>query len=141
MSDRRPVTAAFVELLETTALPIGDHVAPVEVPGKPWATVYSIPGGGLMDDNLAAVDHGIDLIYQVTSAGRRRDQAEWMADLMRTTVVGRSTGFTVAFPAVSGFTVADRQLWGGLGGVTPSGEAPMQVWSVAERFLIRLVRT
>lgn len=142
MSDRRPVTAAFIDLLEITTLPIGDHTAPTEVAGKPWAIVYSIPGGALRDDNLAAVENGIDLIYQVTSVGRRRDQAEWMADLVRTTVMARtSSGFTTAWPAMTGLSVADRQLLGGLGGVEPSGQSPHELWSVAERFLIRLFRT
>jgi hypothetical protein len=142
VSDRRPVTAAFIELLETTGLPIGDHVAPGEVAGKPWAIVYSIPGGALRDDNLAAVEKGTDLVYQVTSVGRRRDQAEWMADRARTTVIARtSSGFTTAWPMMTGAEAADRQLLGGLGGAEPSGKAPHQVWSVAERFLIRLFRT
>lgn len=140
MSDRRIVTAALIDLLETTTIPIGDHTAPDEVAGKPWAVVYSIPGGGLLDDNLAAVEDGMDLLYQVTSVGRRRDQAEWMADRARSTIIGRtSAGFSTTFPTITGLNVADRQLWGGVGGVEPSGEAPHQVWSVAERFLLRLV--
>lgn len=142
MSDRRIVTAALLTLLGTTTLPIGDHTAPAEVAGKPWAVLYSIPGGDLSTDNLAAVEDGMDLIYQVTSVGRRRDQAEWMADLTRAKVVGRTAGaFIAAWPAMTGLKVADRQMWGGVGGVEQSGEAPHQVWSVAERFLIRVVPT
>lgn len=141
MSDRRTVTAAFVSLAAATGLPVGDHTAPVEVAGKPWAIVYSISGGGLLDSNLAALEEGMDLIYQVTSVGRRRDQAEWLADRTRGVVVGRTAaGFSAPFPAIAGAKVADRQLWGGLGGVEPSGDSPNQVWSVAERFLLRLVR-
>lgn len=140
MSDRRTVTAALLDLLETTTLPIGDHTAPAEVAGKPWAVLYSIPGGEVSDHNLAAVETGIDLIYQVTSVGRRRDQAEWMADLIRATVIGRTAGaFIATWPVMTGLKVADRQLWGGVGGVEPSGEAPHRLWSVAERFLIRIV--
>lgn len=142
VSDRRIVTAALLDLLETTTLPIGDHTAPEEVAGKPWATLYSITGGNLSQDNLAAVEDGTDLIYQVTSVGRRRDQAEWMADLIRAKVVARTaTAFVTAWPSMTGLKVADRQMWGGVGGVEQSGEAPHQLWSVAERFLIRVVPT
>ncbi len=142
MSDRRIVTAALLTVLGTTSLPIGDHTAPAETAGKPWAVLYSIPGGAYGDDNLAAVETGTDLLYQVTSVGRRRDQAEWMADLIRAKVIGRTLGgFIATWPAMTGLSVADRQMWGGVGGVEPSGEAPHQVWSVAERFLIRVVLT
>lgn len=142
VSDRRIVTAALLDLLETTTLPIGDHTAPAEVAGKPWAVLYSIPGGEQSTANLAAVEDGTDLIYQVSSVGRRRDQAEWMADLIRAVIVGRTAGaFTATWPAMAGLKVADRQMWGGVGGVEPSGEAPHRVWSVAERFLIRIVLT
>lgn len=141
MSDRRAVTAAFIALLATTGIPVGDHKAPVEAAGQPWVSAYAIPGGELLDGNLAGVEHAVDLVYQATSAGRRRDQAEWAADLVRSVMLRNQAGTFVAWPSMPGtLTVVDRQLLGGVGGVSFT-DPPHEVFTVVDRYLIRVVRS
>jgi len=145
MSDRRLVTASVVAVLQGAAtFPVGDGRAPDEVSGRPWAIVYSIDGGRLLDDNLGAREHSTDLVYQVTSIGRRRDQAEWAADLCRRTMLARTPAgaFQVVWPAVAaGVVVVDRQLLGPVGGVKSDGNPPHDVHSTTERYIVRLVPT
>jgi len=77
-------TDAIIAALEGFGLVVGDGKAPANFQrlledGDGYVVVYSIPGGGtsgnLDDPNADAV-----LVYQVTCVGKRRDQAELLAD-------------------------------------------------------------
>lgn len=148
--DRQLITTAFVAMLATgTGKLVGDHKAPDgRVTGEPYAVVYAIPGGGYWGPGLVAPDANGDFVYQVDSvswsssnnlSGGSRKQAEWMGDRVRRTVLARSNGaFQVAFPAVVGWTVADREPSGSPGGVAIVGASPHEVFTVAERFTLRL---
>lgn len=148
--DRQLVTTALVSMLaSSTSKPIGDHKAPsTRVAGTPYAVVYAISGGDFWGPGLVAPDSSADLVYQVDSvswrsadnlSGGSRKQAEWMGDLVRRTLLARTNGaFQVAFPAVTGWSMADREPGGGAGGVDVAGTPPHEVFTVAERFVLRV---
>lgn len=85
-------TDAVIAALEAVGLTVGDATAAGLTP--PYAVVYKIEGGefaGSLQDPF----EDADLVYQVTSVGRTREQAEWVADkamvlLDGVTVNGRS---------------------------------------------------
>lgn len=148
--DRQLITTALVSMLATgTGKPVGDHKAPTtRVAGDPYAVVYVIGGGGYWGPGLVAPEQSGDFVYQVDSvswrsadnlSGGTRKQAEWMGDRVRRTMLARTNGaFQVAFPAVTGWTIADREPSGGAGGVDVAGVPPHEVFTVAERFLLRV---
>lgn len=140
--DRQLVTTALVAMVAAgTGKSTGDHKAPATLtPGDPYAIVYAIPGGRFWGGGLVAPDASADLVYQVDSIGATRAQAEWMGDRVRRTILARtSTGaFQVAFPAVAGWSMADREPDGGPGGVDVAGVPPNEVFTVAERYTLRV---
>lgn len=79
--DRRVVTDAVITMLEgATGRPVGDFDAPGDgdSPEYPYLVVTSIPGGG----SSGIVGNPADtltIVYQLTSVGLRRDQAEQLA--------------------------------------------------------------
>lgn len=140
--DRQLVTTALIAMLSTgTGKQVGDHKAPaVLTKGEPYAIVYSLTGGGYWGPGLVAPTASSDVVYQIDAIGATRAQAEWMGDRVRRTVLARTaTGaFQVAFPAVAGWDMADREPAGGPGGVDVAGTPPNEVFTVAERFTLRL---
>lgn len=139
--DRQLFTTALASMLGTaTGKAIGDHKAPTtRTAGEPYAIVYSIGGGGFWGAGLVSPDASGDLVYQVDAIGATRAQAEWMSDRVRRSLLARTNGtFQVAFPAVAGWTVADREPDGGPGGVDITGAPPNEVFSVAERYVVRV---
>jgi len=89
-------TTTVVNHLGGAGFAIGDGEAPESPsPDFPYAVVYRLPGStdGPMNDQ----DADVELTYQVTSVGVRRDQAEWLQWKLRDrflntafAVVGRS---------------------------------------------------
>lgn len=139
--DRQLVTDAFVAMLAAgTAKPVGDHKAPRDVP-YPYSVVHCIPGGGYWGAPLAAPDAQADFVYQVDSVSKNRKNAEWMADTVRRSVLARSPAgaFQVTLTPPVGWKVADRVPSGGPGGVEVEGVHPNEVFTIAERFVLRVV--
>lgn len=130
--DRRGVTDAFLALLRTgTSKPVGDHALPDHTPDQPFAVVYSLPGGGFDGPPLTNPEDSSEFVYQVTSVGVTRQQAEWMADAIRRTVLARSSSgaFQVAIVSPTGVAICGRM------GEAPGGvEEEGNLFSVAERF-------
>ncbi len=144
--DRRLLTSSVLTLIATgTARPTGDGKAPAIdlalTASWPYAVVHVITGGGYWGSPLTRPDECADFVYQVDSVARRRDQAEWMADLVRRTVLARtSTGaFQVALANPAGWEVKDREADGGAGTVVAEGDPPNTVFSLSERFRFRVV--
>jgi hypothetical protein len=139
--DRQLVTTALVSMVaSSTGKAAGDHKAPAaRTVGQPYVVVYSIAGGGFWGPGLTAPDASADLVYQLDAVGATRAQAEWMGDAVRRTLLARTNGaFQVAFPAVSGWVMADREPSGGPGGIGVEGVPPNEVFTVAERYTLRL---
>lgn len=135
--DRRLVTANFIELLKQgTGKQVGDHAAPGSPLAYPYCIVYTIDGGELWG-SLRFPESDALVIYQVTSVGERRDQAEWMADRVRRTILNRiSSGFQVPMGNPEGWVINDRRSHGGVGQVNSEGLPPNQVFSIPERFAL-----
>ncbi len=140
IADVRPFTDWFIALLEAgTSKSVGDHrIPPLGDPLDPYCIVYAIPGGGFDGPALTSPDADARLIHQVTSAGKTRAQAQWMADLVRRTVLSRtaSGAFQVQLAAPLGWSIPDRRPVGGPGGIDPEGKDPHLVYSGSDRFEI-----
>ncbi len=139
--DRQLVTSALLTMLAAgTGKPVGDHKAPLAT-APPYSVLYSIPGGGFWGAALVGPDADADFVYQVDSVGLKRNQAEWLADRVRRSVLARSSSgaFQVTITPPAGLKVADRLPDGGPGGVQVAGVPPHEVFSVAERFVLRVV--
>lgn len=140
---RRLVTAAMLDILvRSTKQPAGDHKAPVvsraDTAGWPYTIVYSLPGGTQERPNLRAPNADGLLVYQVTSVGLNREQAEWMADRVRLTLLGRDARgrFQVELQDIDGTRILDRMGQEGLPGIIAEGTPPNEVFSVAERYVL-----
>ena len=139
--DRQFITNAVIALLVTgTGKAVGDPKAPLST-APPYSVVFSIPGGGYWGAALVGPEADADFVYQVDAVGLRRSQAEWMADRVRRTILARpsSGSFQVTLVPPTGWAVADRVPDGGPGGVQVDGSPPHEVFSVAERFVLRVV--
>ena len=152
--DRQLVTDALkATLVAGTGKQVGDHKAPLDAV-SPYCVLHVVAGGRFWGAPLIAPDAQADFVFQVDAvSGPVRDangqivtkatrkQAEWMADRVRRSVLARtSTGaFQVALTPPTGWIVADRAPDGGAGGVQVEGVPPNEVFSVAERFVLRVV--
>src|SRR5438270_13362963 len=94
--NRLPVTEGLVALLATgTGRPVGVTRAPYKgtdvehVADPPYAIVYPLPGGAVTGSYFSHPDEEVTWVYEVTSVGIRDDQAQWMADVARQSILGR----------------------------------------------------
>ena len=139
--DRQLVTTALLSMLAAgTGKPVGDHKAPLSTE-PPYCVLYSIPGGGYWGAALVGPEADADFVYQVDSVGLKRNQTEWLADRVRRSMLARTSSgaFQVTINPPLGLKVADRVPDGGPGGVQVDGDPPHEVFSVAERFVLRVV--
>lgn len=138
--DLLPITDALVAFLAAqTGRPVGRATAPLvdgvpaDLESGPYAIVYQLPGGDTWGPFLSGPDEGAQLPYQVTSVGKRSDQADWMADRVRRAMVGRTNGALTATLAVPGVTVLDREFTT-YGGQDREGD----VVSIPDTFLLHV---
>jgi hypothetical protein len=118
----------------------GDHEAPPRSDEtKGWGIVYTITGGHYDDSGLFDEYNAGAIVYQVTSVGRTRKQAEYLADRVRALMYDLSGG-KPSVPAPDGWVVAAVQPDEGSPGVDRAGEAPRVVFNVPERFTLRVSR-
>lgn len=113
---------------------VGDHKAPTNHIA-PYGIVYTIDGGMEWGAPLTAPESEAIFVYQVTSVGARRDQAEWMADRVRRTMIDRAPDgsfLVIGNPPPAGSVVQDRRPQGARGMAEEQGD----VWQVAERYEI-----
>lgn len=110
--ERKPITDALIAMLAAgTGKPCGDHDIP---PGaslvEGYSIVYTVDGGSYEGAPLWAPESDAILVYQVSSVGSLRSQAEWIADRVRRTLCSRvpKGGFQVTFPDPAGFRVTSR---------------------------------
>ncbi|MCF1598296.1 hypothetical protein [Streptomyces muensis] len=114
MIERRLVTQALGALLATaTGKPCGAGALP-QVDGKPAEPPYSVLRSlTLTLDGAPFTDRheDSDTYYQVDCVARTHAQAEWLADRVRTAVLGRDTdGAWLHALTVPGFSCYAREL-------------------------------
>lgn len=138
---RQLFTDGVIDLLQRgTGRPVGDHKAP-DREGRddddfyPYCVVYNLPGGS-SDGGLGFGYEDSTVIYQVTSVGLTRGQADWMADRVRLTWLARlGVAFQVPFLSPDGWAVSGRMPnYGFSGGIDSQGEPPNRVYNAPERF-------
>ncbi len=96
----RLLTNAVLTKLKTNSgsFKIGDGQAPADTT-RPYAVLYSLDENE-RDGDMATIDVTGWFEYQITSVGDTREQAEWLADLLRTLILAAKltpSGF-VMFP-------------------------------------------
>lgn len=139
--DTAPIVDWLLRLLESgTGRPVGDSEAPTKQDGFPYVVVREIDGSSMSGPFLVAPDADLALVFQVDSVGRTIDQARWMADTVRRTILARTaTGsFQVQLVNPTGYSVVDRQPSGGPPTPVSEGPAPNRVYSFPERFTIHV---
>lgn len=136
----RPITDALVAFLGAqTGRPVGRATAPLvdgvpaDLEDGPYAIVYQLAGGEHWGPFLYGPDEAIALPYQVTSVGKRSDQADWMADKVRQAMLARTNGTLTAPLTAPGVTVLDRE-FSSYGGQDREGD----VVSVPDTFLLHV---
>ncbi len=97
----RLLTNAVLTKLKTNSgsIKIGDGQAPAD-DDRPYAVLYALDDAERAGDMSSAVDVTGWFEFQITSVGDTREQAEWLADLLRTLILSASltpSGF-VMFP-------------------------------------------
>jgi hypothetical protein len=99
----------------------------------PYVVVYDIPGGEYSGPPWADPEGIAEFYFQTTCVGGTASQANWMADFVRTLVVGRTaTGdFTTAL-TVTGASVMDRYSLDG----TSAADATGSLYQSTPRFCI-----
>lgn len=138
------VTAAVVAMLQALVGEGGTGIKAVyqgEFEGVspfPYVVVNQIPGGSMYGPPLVGPEQDAMLQFQITSVGKRSDQAQWMGDMVRASMIGRDQSgvFASAFPTPPGWVCADRLLASAPGGVVAQGSAPNKLFVVNEIYTV-----
>ena len=142
---KHPITNGLIAMVRSgISKPVGDHEAPENADlDVGYAIAYTIDGGSFEGAPLWATESDAWLVYQITSVGRKRDQAEAIADRVRLTILSRvaAGGFQVAFPDPAGMKVTGREPDGTSPGVIPEGVKPNRVYNVPERYRFHVEST
>lgn len=139
------ITWAMDLVFAATGAKLGDSEAPdglndLDDP-YPYGVIHHI------DSNrwgapLITTDRHLDLIIQIDAVGRRQDQARAFQDRVRSAIVGvDAEGRYAHDPAasVTGFLIKQRSTESGPYPPVGEGERPDRVFTIAERYTIRVV--
>lgn len=138
---QQEVTDALLAMLNAglpNGVDAGDHRAPEPI-AYPYVILYAVPGGRYTGPPLVAPYSDAWFVYQISSVGERRDQAQRTADTVRNLMVGHdlTTGaLATALNLPAGWRVCARLQEATPPGVEPEGEPPNQVFTVPEQFTI-----
>lgn len=133
---RRKLTKALKELLELeVGVPVGVAAAPRNNDGEqadlPYIVIYPIASGFFSGPAFCGPNADVKFEFQINSEGIRDDQAEWLADLVRVTLIDRDQHGTlvnrIQYPDHS---VMDQEIVGPPGKLDQVG----QIWSVKESY-------
>lgn len=139
---RHLLTRAIVALLESATerpcaavhppYPGGDAAVPAPFP---YSILYPITGGALSGSFFYHPEEDAAFAYQVTSCGERDDQADALADKVRTAILGRDSGGSFLYPlSIGNLIVQDREGLGSPGGV----DRIDMIYQVSESYLVRV---
>lgn len=143
---RTPVTNGLLAMLrDVVARPVGDAVVPGPLTGTddlvPYTIVYGMPGGRYTGPPLLGSETSAQLVYQVTSVGETREQAEALADRNRDAILAMHTdaaGWLNPISAGPGRHVMSRDTVAGPGEAVAGDGPPDSVWHVDERFVLHV---
>lgn len=133
---RRKVIDALVALIEDKSdRRVGVAVAPVDIQGNqaelPYATIYPVDGLAFSGPPMCGPHEDVRFDFQINSFGKRHDQAEWLADLIREIIVGKDeNGSLINRLQVEGMKIMDQEVVGSTGKLDNVG----QIWMVVETF-------
>ncbi|TQF05563.1 hypothetical protein E6W39_29205 [Kitasatospora acidiphila] len=100
----------------------------------PYCVLYPLGTAPMDGPPFGDADADAKVLVQVTSIGSTAEQAEWMADKVRTTLLGRTVNSGFATPITpTGFAVMGRELDKSDGISVVSG-----VYSYVERFALHV---
>ncbi len=116
--------------------PVYDYEVPTTPPGA-YAVLYQIPGGSLTGPGLGAQNDAA-VAYQVDAVGRRRDQAQYLADRIREIIFGQDTNgrYSHGLTTPAGWVSAARLATDGLPGVYRDPSAPTPLYQAVQRFTV-----
>jgi hypothetical protein len=138
---RRVTTEALASWLGgLTERPIGAGQAPPDRP-FPYLVVYEIPGGSFSGPALSEPAADVEAVWQINAVALRWAQAVELSDAVREYLLDRdpaSGHFSHQSLAVPGWTVMDREPYGGPGDVQYSGAPPKRVFTASERYVLHL---
>jgi hypothetical protein len=122
---------------------VGDGKVPApanpdaDVPAMPYSVVDAIPGGP-GEGNWAFPEADVVFVFQVSSVGASRAQAQGMADKVVKALFERNAAGYVHALAIAGVDVVFRAVQS-TGGVTQEGTGAAQgLWTVPDRFELYL---
>jgi hypothetical protein len=133
---RRKVIEAIIKLIEDKSdRRVGVATAPVDVNSNqaelPYATIYPIDGSPFSGPPLCGPQEDVRFDFQINSFGKRFDQAEWLADLIREIIIGRDeNGDLINKIQVDGLYILNQEVVGSTGKLDNVG----QIWMVEETF-------
>lgn len=133
---RRKLTSALKALLEEkTGRSVGVGSAPRNTDNLqeelPYIVIYPIAGTLYSGSAFCGPQEDVRFDYQIDSHGKRDDQAEWLADLVRETLIDRDGyGNLVNKLSFTNHSVMDQEVVGPTGKLDNVG----QIWTVKETF-------
>jgi len=146
----QPVMDWAAKLIFThTSNPVGDGQAPPAASDAedsdpyPYGVLHHITAtrwGAF----FANPDGNLDLTVQFDAVGRRVDQARYLSDRAREALLERDSEGTFTHDAdaeLNGWRVADRAHQSGPMPPSPEGQPPDRVFTIVERYIIRVVST
>jgi len=126
-------TSALVAMLRAataslSAVMVYDHRIPPAGVSTPYGLVLAVdspdPDGPPWSDDEADAT----LTFQLDAVGKRRDQAQWLADRLRAAVLGRTGPNWTNAVSVSGWVSADRRTTGQYGRVDREGSPRFELY-------------
>ena len=135
---RRKLTDAIKSLLEDqTGKPVGVATAPQNIQGEqadlPYIVIYPLDGGIFSGPLFCGPNADASFEYQIDSYGLRYDQAEWLSDLVRVTMIDRDADGDL----INRLTYDDHEVMDQISLGPPSKlDEVGQVWSAKESYLI-----
>lgn len=132
---RRKLTKAIKELLEEkTGRPVGISTAPRNIQNNqaelPYIVIHAISGNEYSGPQFCGPQSDVRFDYQIDSHGQRDDQAEWLADLVRETIIDRTNGALTNKVTFPDHKIMDQEIIGPTGKLDNVG----QIWTVKETF-------
>ncbi len=125
----RVLTDAIIAALEAAGLNVGDAVRPDDATATAgYVVVYGL-GGGTTDGPVGNPEDDAAALYQLTSVGHDRKQAEWVADKARQVLLAATLTLT-------GGRKVLRVGVDMLGGVIRDDDVAPPIWYSPDRYRI-----
>ena len=136
------ITTAVLATLEAAIgapFKIGDCETPKN-PSYPFGILYPLPGGRDWSAPFGQEGLSIDIPYQLSIVGSRRDMVQLWTDKAKDVLFGRSASgaLLVACPLPSGWVNCGRIADDAASGVQVEGKAPNKIYTAPLRFTMQV---